>query len=163
MVRRTKFMFKDDESWSAKEKEKVYRNFLASLKNRSLDNMTEKVYLWYHCYAGGFIAHYNRQGFASTYSGEAFLEFLQHWVNPKHAWLIDKRSDLNHAISQAAKAEYDTIVREFENRRLNAKLNMLRALADELGYKVIPKDADDSTPETPLYGVEANGQVWLIG
>lgn len=155
--------FKDDEYWTAKDKTLVYKNFVASLKARSLENMSEKAYSFYHGYAGGFIAHYNRQGFASTYSGQEFLEFLRHWVDPKYAWSMDKRSDLNQAITQAAKAEYDTVVREFENQRLNAKLNMLRALADEFGYKVIPKDADENAPEVTLYSVEASGQVRLIG
>ena len=155
--------FKDDKYWTAKDKILVYKNFLASLKTRNLENMTEKAYLFYHCYAGGFIAHYNRQGFASTYSGQEFLEFLKHWVDPEYAWFLDKRSDLNQAIAQAAKAEYDTIVREFENRRLNAKLNMLRELADELGYRIVPKDDDETAPDATLYGVDASGQVRLIG
>ena len=155
--------FKDDSYWTAKDKEKVYRNFLVSLEKRSLNNMTEKAYLFYHCYAGGFIAHYDKHGFASTYSGDAFLEFLRHWVDPKYAWFMDKSSDLNRAIAQAATAEYDTIVREFENQHLDAKLKLLRALTDELGYKVVPKDADEDVTEVALYGMEASGQVRLIG
>lgn len=95
--------FKNEQYWTAKDKMKVYKNFLASLDKRSLDNMTEKAYLFYHFYAYGFIAHYERRGFASTYSGESFLEFLRHWVDPKYAWFIDKSSDLNRALPRAPK------------------------------------------------------------
>lgn len=70
---------------------------------------------------------------------------------------------LKSGIAQGAKAEFDRIVREFENRRLDTKLKLLRARADELGYKVVPKDAGENAPETSLYGAEASGQVWLIG
>ncbi len=58
---------------------------------------------------------------------------------------------------------YITIVREFENQRMDAKVKLLRALADELSYKVVPKNSDRVEPESVLYGVEENGQVRLFG
>ena len=76
--------------------------------------------------------------------------------------MVSDWSDLTRAIVSAARAEYDTIVQEFANRRLDARIQHLRALADELGYRIVRKDADD-TQDAPLYGVEANGQIRLIG
>jgi hypothetical protein len=70
---------------------------------------------------------------------------------------------LNRALIVAAQAEAPAIVREFENRRLNAKIEMLKALADELGYKVVPKHAHEDIAEAALYGVEDNGQLKLLG
>ncbi|RIV26431.1 hypothetical protein D2Q93_04475 [Alicyclobacillaceae bacterium I2511] len=74
-----------------------------------------------------------------------------------------KRSDLNRALFAVAQAEAPAIVREFKNRRLNTKIELLKALAEELGYKVVPKHANEDAAEATLYGVEDSGQLKLIG
>ena len=75
-----------------------------------------------------------------------------------------KRCDLNRALIVAAQAEAPAIVREFENRRLNAKIELLKALAEELGYKVMPKHAaGEQSAEAALFGVEDSGQLKLLG
>ena len=70
---------------------------------------------------------------------------------------------MNRALIVAAQAEAPAIVREFENRRLNAKIELLKALAEELGYKVVLKDANEDTAEAALFGVEDSGQLKLLG
>lgn len=64
---------------------------------------------------------------------------------------------------RSAQAEAPAIVREFENHRLNAKIELLKALAEELGYKVVPKDANEDAVEAALFGVEDSGQLKLLG
>lgn len=153
--------FSDETYQTSKEKGQVYKNFLTCLKERSLEKMTQTAYNHYHLYCG-FIAHYDIQGFRATYSGYEFLTWLQVFAEPNYTW-GPERSDLNRALFAAAQAEAPAIVREFKNRRLNAKIELLKALADELGYKVVPKHAHEDTAEATLYGMEDSGQLKLLG
>ncbi|RIV22895.1 hypothetical protein D2Q93_08695 [Alicyclobacillaceae bacterium I2511] len=94
------------------------------------------------------------------YIFDAFLTWLQVFAEPNYTW-GPERSNLNRALIAAAQAEVPAIAHEFEDRRLNAKIEMLKALTEELGYKVVPKDADEDATEAALYRVEDSGQLKL--
>ena len=53
------------------------------------------------------------------------------------------------------------VEREMVNRLHNAKVQRLRALADELGYRIVPKDVPDSADDAVLVGVEDDGRLTL--
>lgn len=152
--------FTDEEFQSAVDKQKVLKNFQFCLKERSLGKMSKLAYSHYTLRCG-FIANYNLQGYQSEYSDSRFLVWLDAFAHPN--WMFGlRRSDINNALHKAALAEWDTIHREFQNRKLNRDIEHLRLLADRLGYKIIPKDAVNTAEEAVLFNVESSGQFRLI-
>ena len=65
------------------------------------------------------------------------------------------------ALHRLARDEMPQVQQEFANRAHNAKVALLRQLADELGYRIVPKNASDSADDAVLVGVEDGGQLTL--
>lgn len=156
-------VFKDTPCVSAKDKAGIWRNFGACVEDRSLDRMDKRAYTFYrlHC---GFIAHFNIHGFRDVYSGADFLRFLRAFVEP--AWngglsLRRDLADIGRALRRLAFDALPVVESECACRAHNAKVEQLRRLADELGYRVVPKDEADSAPAAVLVGVESSGQLTL--
>ncbi len=155
--------FADSEFMTGKDKQAVYRNFATCLEQRSLEKMDKRAYHFYHMHCG-FIAHYNIHGFRAEYSGAQFLRFLEHfseWGNLFGVPLRGEYGDLGRALHRLARDEIPRVQQEFANRAHNAKVALLRQLADELGYRIVPKDAPDSADSVVLVGVEDSGQLTL--
>ncbi|MCL6444206.1 MAG: hypothetical protein K6T83_12250 [Alicyclobacillus sp.] len=150
-------MFTDDEHQSAGEKMKVLNNFKRILADRSLDKMNRVAYQHFHLRCGD-IAHYNINGYRAYYSGSKFLEFLDLFVHPR--WI--EPSDINKVLIELARAEYPKIVQEFAREEHNRKVAAIQALATELGYRIVPKDAEDSSEEAVLCAVGEGGQLRLL-
>ncbi|MHB1683956.1 MAG: hypothetical protein ACYCYO_14195 [Bacilli bacterium] len=155
--------FVDSEFLSAKDKQAVCRNFTTCLKQRSLDKMDKRAYHFYHMHCG-FIAHYNIRGFRAEYSGAQFLRFLEHFAQRGQLFgvpLQGEYSDLGRALHRLARDEMPQVQQEFANRAHNAKVTLLRQLADELGYRIVLKNAPDSADSAVLVSVEDSGQLTL--
>ena len=155
--------FADSKFLSAKDKQAVYRNFATCLEQRSLDKMNKRAYHFYHMQCG-FIAHYNIHGFRAEYDGAQFLRFLEHFAQRGQLFgvpLQGEYGDLGRALHRLARDEMPRVKQEFANRAHNAKVALLRLLADELGYRIVPKDAPDSADSAVLVDVEAGGQLTL--
>ncbi|MFD1675651.1 hypothetical protein [Alicyclobacillus fodiniaquatilis] len=153
--------FSDEKWYSAKDKEKIFKNFVTSVEKRSLENMTELAYNYYHGHCG-FIAHYSKSGFQQEYADSRFLVFLNAFVDVPW-YLRANQMDLHKALCEIARQHIDKVVQETKNRLLNREIEQLKALAYRLGYKVVPKDVfDDESEESVLFNVEDNGQLRLI-
>ena len=147
--------FTDEKFQTAKEKEKILKNFSKSLKERSLESMQKVAYNHYHLHCG-FIAHYDINGFKAEYEGLEFLTFLDAFVGSN--WGM-QMNDINRTLCELAQHEYPKIVQEFTNRVTNAKTERLKSLAEELGFSLVSKEASE---EIPLYIEEADGQLALF-
>ena len=150
-----------------KENVKILKNFVTCVDERSLDKMTNGLYEHLHVY-GPFIAHYNISGFKHTYSDFQFLDFVKQLTYPiypirrdeEHIRQVNKMNDLmqEYILSQKSKIEF-----EFENKLMQAKINKLKALANDLGFDIVPKGQDKATDSVALLtNIEENGQVSLF-
>ena len=155
--------FADAKFMSAKDKQAVQRNFATCLEQRSLDKMDKRAYHYYHMQCG-FIAHYNIHGFRAEYSGAQFLRFLEHFSEGDNLFGVPLRGeygDLGRALHCLARDEMPQVQQEFANRAYNAKVALIQRLANELGYRIVAKDAPDSADSAVLVGVEDGGQLTL--
>ena len=156
--------FADSEFMTAKDKQAVQRNFTACLEQRSLEKMDKRAYNFYNLYCG-FIAHYDIHGFRTEYAGLAFLNFLEPFAKPGLMYgphlNHPEVGDLCWTLHRLARDEFANVEREMVNRLHNAKVQRLRALADELGYRIVPKDVPDSADDAVLVGVEDDGRLTL--
>ncbi|MHB1685408.1 MAG: DUF6573 family protein [Bacilli bacterium] len=155
--------FADAKFMTGKDKQAVQRNFASCLEQRSLEKMDKRAYNFYHLRCG-FIAHYNIHGFRTEYSGAQFLRFLEHFSERNNLFgvlLQGEYSDLGRALHRLARDQMPQVQQEFANRAYNAKVALLRRLADELGYRIVAKDALDCADSVVLVGVEAGGQLTL--
>lgn len=107
-------MFADVEFMTAKEKELVLKKWETFLKySLQKKHFTKRLYdhLHLHC---GFIAHYSRDGFYSTYfeAGEDTQRFFEHFCN--HTTTMDY-DDLNTAMQKVYSKHRDTIRKQTED------------------------------------------------
>ena len=116
-------MFKDAQFMTAKEKELVLKNWKTFLK-RGLkkEHFTKRLYehLHLHC---GYIAHYSRDGFYSTYfeAGEDTQRFFEHFCN--HTPVVDY-DDLNTAM-QEVYSKYRSIILKQTEDDVTERLKLL--------------------------------------
>ena len=106
-------MFTDVQFMTAKEKQLVLKNWETFLKHGlQRKHFAKRLYnhLHLHC---GFIAHYSRDGFYSTYfeAGEDTQRFFEHFCN--HTPVVDY-DDLNIAMRQVYNKYRDTIEKQTE-------------------------------------------------
>jgi len=107
-------MFTDVQFVTAKEKELVLKNWETFLKHGlQKKRFTKRLYdhLHLHC---GFIAHYSRDGFYSTYfeAGEDTQRFFEHFCN--HTPVVDY-DDLNTAMREVYSRYRDNIEKQAED------------------------------------------------
>jgi hypothetical protein len=153
----------------SKEYQRIFSNFKKCVDERSLNSMNHNLYEHFYLHAG-FIAHYNIDGFRHEYSGFRFLQFVQHFLHPHFSLYLrpihnDERSkqiaELNKLMQQYLLEQVEQIKYEFENREIRLKVAKLRALADELGYDIVPKNTGE--PKLDLNTtIESNGQLSLF-
>ena len=152
--------FVDEEFQTAAEKAKILKNFQEILADRSLERMTRLSYEHFHLHCGD-IAHFDINGYRGHYAGSRFMDFLELFMN--HFWI--DRSDLNRVLCKLVKAEYASIAAEFERQAYNRKVAQLRELAEELGYRVVPKDEANEAVmnhEALMCTVEPDGQLRML-
>ena len=152
--------FVDEEFQTAAEKAKILKNFQEILADRSLERMTRLSYEHFHLHCGD-IAHFDIHGYRAYYAGSRFMDFLERFMND---FWID-RSDLNQVLCKLVQAEYASIAAEFERQAYNRKVAQLRELAEELGYRVVPKDETDEAVmdhEALMCTVEPDGQLRML-
>lgn len=92
--------FKDTDFLTALEKAKILRHFKRFAENGyKFEDFHKSIYehLHLHC---GFIAHYNRQGFYSTYFEGNFAEFQS---TIEHNLYYEPYRDINEAILKVIK------------------------------------------------------------
>ena len=107
-------MFTDVEFMTSREKELVLKNWETFLKHGlQRKHFTKKLYnhLHLHC---GFIAHYSRDGFYSTYfeAGEDTQRFFEHFCNHTTTMGYD---DLNTAMQEVYSKYRDAILKQTED------------------------------------------------
>ncbi len=116
-------MFTDVEFMTAKEKELVLKNWETFLKHDlQRKDFRKRLYdhLHLHC---GFIAHYSRDGFYSTYfeAGEDTQRFFEHFCN--HTTTMDY-NDLNTAM-QDVYSKYRSIILKQTEDDVTERLKLL--------------------------------------
>lgn len=116
-------MFTDVEFMTAKEKELVLKNWETFLKHDlQRKHFRKRLYdhLHLHC---GFIAHYSRDGFYSTYfeAGEDTQRFFEHFCN--HTTTMDY-NDLNTAM-QEVYSKYRSIILKQTEDDVTERLKLL--------------------------------------
>ena len=104
-------MFTDVKFMTAKEKELVLKNWETFLKHGlQRKHFSKRLYdhLHLHC---GFIAHYSRDGFYSTYfeAGEDTQRFFEHFCN--HTTTMDY-DDLNTSMQEVYRKYHDNIEKQ---------------------------------------------------
>ena len=104
-------MFTDVKFMTAKEKELVLKNWETFLKHGlQRKHFSKRLYdhLHLHC---GFIAHYSRDGFYSTYfeAGEDTQRFFEHFCN--HTTTMDY-NDLNTSMQEVYSKYHDNIEKQ---------------------------------------------------
>ena len=107
-------MFTDVQFMTAKEKELVLKNWQTFLKHGlQRKHFTKRMYnhLYLHY---GFIAHYSRDGFYSTYfeAGEDTQRFFEHFCN--HTTTMDY-DDLNTAMQEVYSKYQNNIEKQTED------------------------------------------------
>ena len=107
-------MFTDVKFMTAKEKELVLKNWETFLKHGlQRKHFSKRLYdhLHLHC---GFIAHYSRDGFYSTYfeAGEDTQRFFEHFCN--HTTTMDY-NDLNTSMQEVYSKYHDNIEKQTKN------------------------------------------------
>ena len=103
---------KDTQFMTAKEKERVLKQWRTFLKHGcQRQHFTKRLYthLMQHC---DYIAHYNIHGFYDTYftTNNGIVSFLTQWDNPSpdtwgNYWITGDYGDINQAMIDVA-AEY---------------------------------------------------------
>ena len=151
--------FVDEELLTDAEKA-ILKNFQEMLADRTLEKMKlgSLQHFDLHC---GYIAPFDIHGYRSYYVGPRFMDFLDLFMNG----LSIDNSNLNRVLCKLAKAEYATIAAEFERQAHNRKVVQLRELAEELGYRVVPKDETDEAVmehEALMCTVEPDGQLRML-
>ena len=116
-------MFTDVEFMTAKEKELVLKNWETCLKHDlQRKHFRKRLYdhLHLHC---GFIAHYSRDGFYSTYfeAGEDTQRFFEHFCN--HTTTMDY-DDLNTSM-QEVYSKYRSIILKQTEDDVTERLKLL--------------------------------------
>jgi len=116
-------MFTDAQFMTAREKELVLKNWETFLKHGlQRKHFTKRLYnhLHLHC---GFIAHYSRDGFYSTYfeAGEDTQCFFEHFCN--HTTTMDY-DDLNTAM-QEVYSKYRSIILKQTEDDVTERLKLL--------------------------------------
>lgn len=152
-----------------KENQRIIQTFKKCVNERSLESMNKNLYKHLYLYAG-FIAHYNINGFRYEYDGFRFLEFVKHFLSP-HFYLYlrpttsderDKQiAELNRQMQEYLSEQVEQIKYEFENKAIRIKVEKLRALADELGYDIVPKNQSDTKVDINTT-IEPSGQMALF-
>ena len=107
-------MFTDTEFMTAREKELVLKNWETFLKDGLQKNhFTKRLYSYLHLHCG-FIAHYSRDGFYSTYfeAGEDTQRFFEHFCN--HTTTMDY-DDLNTAMQEVYSKHRNIILKQTED------------------------------------------------
>lgn len=121
--------FKDVQFMTAKEKEKVFKNFKQVIDNRDINLMQKSLYnhLNLHC---SFIAHYNIYGFKAEYSGQNFRRFIE-WLMENHLLVWGDYTDINGAMREYLAGQYKQILAELDAEQANREVMLLRALAEK--------------------------------
>lgn len=153
----------------SKENQRIYQNFKKCVDERSLESMKNPLYQHFNLYCG-FIAHYNIDGFKYEYSDFRFLVFVKHFLH-SHFQLNMRYSgedrykeinELNRLMQQYIIENAQQIQYEFENKQIRSKVAKLRALADELGYDIVPKEQQGNTKVDINTTIESTGQIALF-
>jgi hypothetical protein len=138
-------IMKDVEFMTAKEKEKVLRNWNTFIKFRfQRKHFTKALYnhLHLHC---SFIAHYNIDGFHSTYFSNPSdtKRFLDHF-NRNSAklgfsyWMNDSDyKDLNSPMCELVEEMYDELTKEATGKEKARDLIRARQLAEKWGWTIV--------------------------
>ena len=122
---------KDVKFMTAQDKARVlrqWRNFIRSGLKWEAFHKALYEHLYLHC---GFIAHYNRQGFYSTYfeNGQDTLAFFEFFTNEQ--WGHDDYADLRQAMNEVLK-QYEpqlrTNTRQKAISQIDNKIAILQAL-----------------------------------
>ncbi len=107
-------MFTDVQFMTAKEKELVLKNWETFLKHcLQRKHFIKRLYKHLHLHCG-FIAHYSRDGFYSTYfeAGEDTQRFFEHFCN--HTTTMDY-DDLNTAMQEVYSKHRNIILKQTED------------------------------------------------
>lgn len=107
-------MFTDVQFMTAKEKQLVLKNWETFLKHGlQRKHFTKRLYNYLHLHCG-FIAHYSRDGFYSTYfeAGEDTQRFFEHFCN--HTTTMDY-DDLNTAMQEVYSKHRSIILKQTED------------------------------------------------
>lgn len=118
-------MFTGAEFMTAKEKELVLKNWQTFLKHGlQKQHFTKRLYQHLHLHHG-YIAHYNIDGFYSTFfeAGQDVQRFFNHFCN--HTVIADYR-DLHAAMLEVYGRHRDSIKQRAEDD-ITARLNRLEA------------------------------------
>jgi len=118
-------MFTDAEFMTGKDKELVLKNWNTFLKyGLKKEHFTKRLYEHLHLHSG-YIAHFSRHGFYSTYfeAGQDILRFFDRFCNYK---VIADYEDLNTAMRQAYSKYKDAIKKQAEDD-ITDRLNQVEA------------------------------------
>ena len=140
------YVFRDSEFMSAGEKLLVLKAWVRFLKNglRSED-FSDRLYkhLINHC---GFIAHYSRAGYYTTYfeNGEDTTRFLSqfdkrgecHSVEYGGAWGNGEYEDLRRAMIEEASGYIPTLMEQASGHARESDLAEARRLAAKHGFQI---------------------------
>jgi len=121
--------FSDEQFLSASEKTKIYNAWKRFLKSDfKKGNFTDALYIHLHLHCG-FIAHYDRNGFYSTYfvDPEDTMSFLRLFEQDcPGAWKFFE-NDLTSVMMQELETSKPRILKELHERNIKEKENILES------------------------------------
>lgn len=130
-----KIEFCDSEWLTAKEKEKIYKNFVRVIDNKDISFMEKCLYKHLHLHCS-FIAHYNIHGFMDEYSGIQFQRFLDHFKKLKSYIIWGDYKDINGALCAYVENSYNkasSLI--YEQERVQA-VNLVKMLIKKYNISV---------------------------
>ncbi len=141
------YVFRDSEFMSAGEKLLVQKAWVRFLKNGlRRQDFSDRLYqhLINHC---GFIAHYSRAGYYTTYfeNGEDTMRFLSQFdkrggeyrsVEYGGSWRLVEYEDLNKAMIEEASGYIPALMEQASAKAKEADLTEARRLAAKHGFRI---------------------------
>ena len=132
-MEKTEMNFTDVEFLSANEKKRILADFKKFIKaliddpEKAYQKFTDRLYKHLSCHCG-FIAHYDRSGYFSTYFRgdieeiKSFVSTFQQYINIRDYW------DINTAMNKVLKENLKALYERFDNFTFARDFNTVKLL-----------------------------------